>query len=100
MSWFRDGQVISAATLPGVQITFSDGRAKLVISAVTATSSGRYSLRAANGAGQATSTAELLVTGKKYNELLKTWCNSIVIFTMTVCYERKTGILETSVCGR
>uniref|UniRef100_A0A8C5R5J0 Titin n=1 Tax=Leptobrachium leishanense TaxID=445787 RepID=A0A8C5R5J0_9ANUR len=64
VSWFKDGQVISPATLPGVQITFSDGRAKLVIPAATAAHSGRYSLRATNGAGQATSTAELLVTAE------------------------------------
>lgn len=64
VSWFRDGQVISTSTLPGVQITFSDGRAKLMIPTVTKANSGRYSLRATNGSGQATSTAELLVTGK------------------------------------
>uniref|UniRef100_A0A3B5MDP4 Ig-like domain-containing protein n=1 Tax=Xiphophorus couchianus TaxID=32473 RepID=A0A3B5MDP4_9TELE len=62
VSWFRDGQVLSAAALPGVQISFSDGRAVLRISAVTAAHSGRFSVRATNGAGQATSTAELLVT--------------------------------------
>lgn len=78
VSWFRDGQIISAATLSGVQISFSDGRAKLVIPAVTATNSGRYSLRAANGAGQATSTAELLVTGKICDdELLIKRCSSL-----------------------
>ncbi|XP_042131451.2 titin isoform X4 [Peromyscus maniculatus bairdii] len=64
VSWFRDGQVISTSTLPGVQITFSDGRAKLMIPAVTKANSGRYSLRATNGSGQATSTAELLVTAE------------------------------------
>lgn len=63
VSWFRDGQVISTSTLPGVQISFSDGRARLMIPAVTKANSGRYSLRATNGSGQATSTAELLVTG-------------------------------------
>lgn len=63
MSWFRDGQAISTSTLPGVQISFSDGRAKLTIPAVTKANSGRFSLRATNGSGQATSTAELLVTG-------------------------------------
>ncbi|KAG5852575.1 hypothetical protein ANANG_G00063900 [Anguilla anguilla] len=62
VSWFRDGQVLSAAALPGAQISFSDGRAVLTISAVTAAHSGRFSVRATNGAGQATSTAELLVT--------------------------------------
>ncbi|NXA48856.1 TITIN protein, partial [Nothocercus julius] len=62
VSWYRDGQVLSAATLPGVQISFSDGRAKLVIPAVTEANSGRYTLQATNGSGQATSTAELLVT--------------------------------------
>nr|XP_023657555.1 titin-like isoform X5 [Paramormyrops kingsleyae] len=62
VSWFRDGQVLSAATLPGAQISFSDGRAVLMIPAVTAAHSGRFSVRATNGAGQATSTAELLVT--------------------------------------
>ncbi|KAL4688834.1 hypothetical protein H8959_005086 [Pygathrix nigripes] len=61
VSWIRDGQVISTSTLPGVQISFSDGRAKLTIPAVTKANSGRYSLRATNGSGQATSTAELLV---------------------------------------
>uniref|UniRef100_A0A0U1RRH3 Titin n=1 Tax=Homo sapiens TaxID=9606 RepID=A0A0U1RRH3_HUMAN len=61
VSWFRDGQVISTSTLPGVQISFSDGRAKLTIPAVTKANSGRYSLKATNGSGQATSTAELLV---------------------------------------
>lgn len=65
MSWFRDGQVISTSTLPGVQISFSDGRARLTIPAVTKANSGRYSLRATNGSGQATSTAELLVTGRQ-----------------------------------
>lgn len=64
VSWFRDGQVISTSTLPGVQISFSDGRARLTIPAVTKANSGRYSLRATNGSGQATSTAELLVTGR------------------------------------
>ncbi|XP_036900257.1 titin isoform X1 [Sturnira hondurensis] len=64
VSWFRDGQVISTSTLPGVQISFSDGRAKLTIPAVTKANSGRYSLRATNGSGQATSTAELLVTAE------------------------------------
>lgn len=64
VSWFRDGQAISTSTLPGVQISFSDGRAKLTIPAVTKANSGRYSLRATNGSGQATSTAELLVTGR------------------------------------
>ena len=64
VSWFRDGQVLSAAALPGVQISFSDGRAVLSIPAVTAAHSGRFSIRATNGAGQATSTAELLVTGE------------------------------------
>uniref|UniRef100_A0A8C3MH14 Uncharacterized protein n=1 Tax=Geospiza parvula TaxID=87175 RepID=A0A8C3MH14_GEOPR len=51
VNWFRDGQVLSAATLPGVQISFSDGP-----------NSGRYTVQATNGSGQATSTAELLVT--------------------------------------
>ncbi|XP_062971718.1 titin isoform X23 [Cynocephalus volans] len=64
VSWFRDGQVISTSTLPGVQISFSDGRARLMIPAVTTANSGRYSLRATNGSGQATSTAELLVTAE------------------------------------
>uniref|UniRef100_A0A3B3XJ54 Ig-like domain-containing protein n=2 Tax=Poecilia mexicana TaxID=48701 RepID=A0A3B3XJ54_9TELE len=64
VSWFRDGQVLSAAALPGVQISFSDGRAVLSIPAVTAAHSGRFSVRATNGAGQATSTAELLVTAE------------------------------------
>uniref|UniRef100_H0XTM2 Ig-like domain-containing protein n=1 Tax=Otolemur garnettii TaxID=30611 RepID=H0XTM2_OTOGA len=64
VSWFRDGQEISTSTLPGVQISLSDGRAKLVIPAVTKANSGRYSLRATNGSGQATSTAELLVTAE------------------------------------
>ncbi|NXO20801.1 TITIN protein, partial [Cisticola juncidis] len=62
VSWYRDGQVLSAAALPGVQISFSDGRARLVIPTVTEASSGRYTVQATNGAGQATSTAELLVT--------------------------------------
>ncbi|KAM7380984.1 hypothetical protein PAMP_004247 [Pampus punctatissimus] len=62
VSWFRDGQVLSTAALPGIQISFSDGRAVLRIPAVTAAHSGRFSVRATNGAGQATSTAELLVT--------------------------------------
>jgi len=64
VSWFRDGQVLSAAALPGVQISFSEGRAVLMIPAVAAAHSGRYSVRATNGAGQATSTAELLVTAE------------------------------------
>ncbi|KAK0143524.1 Titin [Merluccius polli] len=64
VSWFRDGQVLSAAALPGIQISFSDGRAVLTIPAVTAAHSGRFSVRATNGAGQATSTAELLVTAE------------------------------------
>ncbi|KAJ3592471.1 hypothetical protein NHX12_007598 [Muraenolepis orangiensis] len=64
VSWFRDGQVLSAAALPGIQISFSDGHAVLRIPAVTATHSGRFSVRATNGAGQATSTAELLVTAE------------------------------------
>ncbi|KAM6978117.1 LOW QUALITY PROTEIN: titin-like [Tautogolabrus adspersus] len=64
VSWFRDGQVLSAAALPGIQISFSDGRAVLRIPAVTAAHSGRFSVRATNGAGQATSTAELLVTAE------------------------------------
>ncbi|XP_028847169.1 titin-like [Denticeps clupeoides] len=64
VSWFRDGQVLSAAALPGAQISFSDGRAVLMIPAVTAAHSGRFSIRATNGAGQATSTAELLVTAE------------------------------------
>lgn len=63
VSWYRDGQVLSSATLPGVQISFSDGRAKLVIPTVTEANSGRYTIQATNGSGQATSTAELLVTG-------------------------------------
>ncbi|KAF1662939.1 Titin, partial [Aptenodytes patagonicus] len=62
VSWYRDGQVLSAAALPGVQISFSDGRAKLVIPTVTEANSGRYTIQATNGSGQATSTAELLVT--------------------------------------
>ncbi|KAK1902508.1 Titin [Dissostichus eleginoides] len=62
VSWFRDGQVLSSAVLPGIQISFSDGCAVLRIPAVTAAHSGRFSVRATNGAGQATSTAELLVT--------------------------------------
>uniref|UniRef100_A0A3B1JHH6 Ig-like domain-containing protein n=2 Tax=Astyanax mexicanus TaxID=7994 RepID=A0A3B1JHH6_ASTMX len=64
VSWFRDGQVLTAAALPGAQISFSDGRAVLRIPAVTAAHSGRFSVRATNGAGQATSTAELLVTAE------------------------------------
>uniref|UniRef100_A0A671TUM3 Ig-like domain-containing protein n=1 Tax=Sparus aurata TaxID=8175 RepID=A0A671TUM3_SPAAU len=64
VSWFRDGQVLSTAALPGIQISFSDGRAVLRIPAVTAAHSGRFSVRATNGAGQATSTAELLVTAE------------------------------------
>uniref|UniRef100_S4RBA9 Ig-like domain-containing protein n=1 Tax=Petromyzon marinus TaxID=7757 RepID=S4RBA9_PETMA len=62
VSWFRDGQAISSA--PGVEISFSSGRATLTISAVSAAQSGKYSLRATNGSGQATSTAELLVTAQ------------------------------------
>lgn len=64
VSWFRDGQVLSAAALPGAEISFSDGRAKLTISRVTPAHGGRFSIRATNGSGQATSTAELLVTGR------------------------------------
>uniref|UniRef100_A0A8C5E3A4 Ig-like domain-containing protein n=1 Tax=Gouania willdenowi TaxID=441366 RepID=A0A8C5E3A4_GOUWI len=64
VSWFRDGQVLSSAALPGVQISFSEGRAVLTILAVTNAHSGRFSVRATNGAGQATSTAELLVTAE------------------------------------
>uniref|UniRef100_A0A3B4EGU1 Ig-like domain-containing protein n=1 Tax=Pygocentrus nattereri TaxID=42514 RepID=A0A3B4EGU1_PYGNA len=64
VSWFRDGQVLTAAALPGAQISFSEGRAVLRIPAVTAAHSGRFSVRATNGAGQATSTAELLVTAE------------------------------------
>uniref|UniRef100_A0A8C6LAV2 Ig-like domain-containing protein n=1 Tax=Nothobranchius furzeri TaxID=105023 RepID=A0A8C6LAV2_NOTFU len=64
VSWFCDGQVLSTAALPGVQISFSDGHAVLRIPAVTAAHSGRFSVRATNGAGQATSTAELLVTAE------------------------------------
>lgn len=64
VSWFHDGQVLSAAALPGIQISFSEGRAVLEIPAVSVAHSGRYSVRATNGSGQATSTAELLVTGK------------------------------------
>ncbi|KAJ8255365.1 hypothetical protein GJAV_G00204050 [Gymnothorax javanicus] len=64
VSWFRDGQVLSTAALPGAKISFSDGRAVLMIPAVTAAHSGRFSVRATNGAGQATSTAELLVTAE------------------------------------
>lgn len=64
VSWFRDGQVLSTAALPGVQISFSEGRAVLEIPAVSITHNGRYSVRATNGTGQATSTAELLVTGE------------------------------------
>ncbi|KAF5903363.1 titin-like isoform X4, partial [Clarias magur] len=64
VSWFRDGQVLSAAALPGAQISFSEGRAVLRIPAVTAAHSGRFSVRATNGVGQATSTAELLVTAE------------------------------------
>ncbi|XP_051566259.1 titin-like [Myxocyprinus asiaticus] len=64
VSWFRDGQVLTAAALPGTQISFSDGCAVLMIPAVTAAHSGRFSVRATNGAGQATSTAELLVTAE------------------------------------
>lgn len=72
MSWFRDGQVLSAAALPGVQVSFSDGRAVLRLPAVTAAHSGRYSVRATNGAGQATSTAELLVTGEPVGDQVQT----------------------------
>uniref|UniRef100_A0A8C4S6H6 Titin-like n=2 Tax=Erpetoichthys calabaricus TaxID=27687 RepID=A0A8C4S6H6_ERPCA len=64
VSWFRDGQVLSTAVLPGIQISFSEGRARLTIPAVKAAHSGRFSVRATNGAGQATSTAELLVTAE------------------------------------
>uniref|UniRef100_A0A4W3J302 Ig-like domain-containing protein n=1 Tax=Callorhinchus milii TaxID=7868 RepID=A0A4W3J302_CALMI len=64
VSWFRDGQVLSATILPGAQISFSNGRAKLTISGVTPVHSGRFSVRATNGSGQATSTAELLVTAE------------------------------------
>ncbi|KAJ8416944.1 hypothetical protein AAFF_G00328220 [Aldrovandia affinis] len=60
----RGDQVLSVAALPGAQISFSDGRAELTIPAVTAAHSGRFSVRATNGAGQATSTAELLVTAE------------------------------------
>ena len=79
MSWFRDGQVLSAAALPGAQISFSDGRAVLMIPAVTAAHSGRFSVRATNGAGQATSTAELLVTGERTRVLC------YVIFLACIC---------------
>ncbi|KAJ0005748.1 hypothetical protein NQD34_015642 [Periophthalmus magnuspinnatus] len=64
VSWFRDGQVLSAAALPGIHMSFSGGCAMLRIPAVTAAHSGRFSVRATNGAGQATSTAELLVTAE------------------------------------
>lgn len=74
VSWFRDGQAISTSTLPGVQISFSDGRARLTIPAVTKANSGRYSLRATNGSGQATSTAELLVTGRPGGGVLPVLC--------------------------
>uniref|UniRef100_A0A8C9RVS4 Ig-like domain-containing protein n=1 Tax=Scleropages formosus TaxID=113540 RepID=A0A8C9RVS4_SCLFO len=64
VSWFRDGQVLSMATLPGAHISCADGRAVLTIPAVTAAHSGRFSVRATNVAGQATSTAELVVTAE------------------------------------
>ncbi|KAF3843807.1 hypothetical protein F7725_002656 [Dissostichus mawsoni] len=60
----------SAATFEA-QISFSDGRAVLRIPAVTAAHSGRFSVRATNGAGQATSTAELLVTASR--NILRHW---------------------------
>ncbi|KAM9710356.1 LOW QUALITY PROTEIN: titin-like [Menidia menidia] len=64
VSWFRDGQLLAAGSLPGVQTSFSGGLASLRIPAVTANHSGRFSVRATNGGGQATSTAELLVTAE------------------------------------
>ncbi|KPP64347.1 titin-like, partial [Scleropages formosus] len=64
VSWFRDGQVLSMATLSGAHISCADGRAVLTIPAVTAAHSGRFSVRATNVAGQATSTAELVVTAE------------------------------------
>lgn len=65
VSWFRDGQVLSATALPGAQISCSDGHAMLTIPDVSAAHSGRFSVRATNCVGQATSTAELVVTGEK-----------------------------------
>nr|XP_023685183.1 titin-like isoform X1 [Paramormyrops kingsleyae]XP_023685184.1 titin-like isoform X1 [Paramormyrops kingsleyae] len=62
VSWFRDGQVLSATALPGAQISCSDGHAVLTIPDVSAAHSGRFSVRATNCVGQATSTAELVVT--------------------------------------
>uniref|UniRef100_A0A3Q3X1X0 Ig-like domain-containing protein n=1 Tax=Mola mola TaxID=94237 RepID=A0A3Q3X1X0_MOLML len=78
VSWFRDGQVLSTSALPGVQISFSEGRAVLTIPAVTAAHSGRFSVRATNGTGQATSTAELLVTETAPPSFLQRLQSSIV----------------------
>lgn len=90
VSWFRDGQVLSAAALPGAQISFSDGRAVLRLPAVTVAHSGRYSVRATNGAGQATSTAELLVTGESSDCV----CESLLMHILF------SGTVQTCVCVR
>uniref|UniRef100_A0A8C4N5Y2 Ig-like domain-containing protein n=1 Tax=Eptatretus burgeri TaxID=7764 RepID=A0A8C4N5Y2_EPTBU len=62
VSWFKDGQAISSA--PGIEISFSQGRSRLAISQLTTAHSGKYSVRANNAFGHATSTAELLITAQ------------------------------------
>nr|XP_013888459.1 PREDICTED: leucine-rich repeats and immunoglobulin-like domains protein 1 [Austrofundulus limnaeus] len=99
VSWFRDGQVLSTAALPGVQISFSDGRAVLRIPVVTAAHSGRFSVRATNGAGQATSTAELLVTGETGTGSMdgsKAFWIKVLVLLLTELFSSSCGDDESS----
>lgn len=60
--WFKDGRQLIGGTA-GLEVSFKDGRARLALPSALEKDSGRYTCTASNVAGEASSTAELIVKG-------------------------------------
>ena len=62
IKWFKEGKQLTDSA--DFEITYQNGRVKLVIPEVFKEDSGKYICSAQNKAGQAQSTAELVVKGE------------------------------------
>lgn len=66
MHWLKDNKPLDDKIADRVKITSTDKLFKLEITNVSASDSGIYTARAANGEGNATCTAQLVVESRKY----------------------------------
>lgn len=61
IKWYKEGKDLSEG--PDFEISYKDGRVSLMIPEVFPEDTGKYTCKAANVAGQASSSAELIVRG-------------------------------------